>query len=74
MNNPAWPYWLRVLIGLDQFINAVFNGEVDETISSRLGRAKRDGRLHWHNKPVPMIIYLVLERIDPGHCERSIGV
>jgi len=67
------PYYLRVLIGVDQMVNAVFNGDCDETISSRLGRAKRDGRLHWYNKPLPMLIYVLLEKIDKGHCERSIG-
>jgi hypothetical protein len=60
------------LIGVDQFFNCLFNGDPDETISSRLGRARRDGRLTWRRKPLPMVIYLMLERIDPGHCQRSI--
>ncbi len=29
-----WPYWVRVLIGLDQLLNAVAGGDPDETVSS----------------------------------------
>jgi hypothetical protein len=68
------PYWLGVLIGFDQFINCLFpKAVIDETISSRLGRAKAEGRLTWHRKPVARWIYEELERRWPGHCERSIG-
>ena len=67
-----WPYWLRLLIGIDQLGNVIFGGDPDETISSRLGRAMRDGRLAWHRKPVPMLIYVLLEKIDPGHCAKAI--
>lgn len=67
------PYWLRVLIGLDQFVNAVFNGDVDETISSRLGRRFIAGKMTWRT-PLSMVIFLWLEKLDPGHCVGSIGV
>jgi hypothetical protein len=72
VNHQHWPYWLRVLIGIDQLVNAVFNGNPDETVSSRLGRAHRDGRLTWWRKPLPYLLYRLLERLDPGHCARSI--
>lgn len=35
-------YFLNLLIALDQLVNAVFAGDPDETISSRLGK-RRDG-------------------------------
>lgn len=66
------PYWLRVLIGLDQFLNAIANGDPDETVSSRIGRAQRDGRLKWWRKPLHYVIWRGLEKLDPGHCLRSI--
>lgn len=35
-----WDYIKRVLIGVDQLINSICNGNPDETISSRLGRRR----------------------------------
>ena len=35
-----WRYILNNLIAIDQFINVIFGGAADETISSRLGRHK----------------------------------
>jgi len=72
-NHNHWPYWLRVLIGVDQLLNAVFGRDPDETISSHLGKEarKHGGRLPWH-KPFEAFLYACLEAIDPGHCERSI--
>ncbi|ACO79886.1 hypothetical protein AvCA_37410 [Azotobacter vinelandii CA] len=32
------PYWLGLLIALDQFVNAALGGYVDETLSSRAHR------------------------------------
>lgn len=38
------PYWLRVLISLDQLANVgIFDGNEDETISSRLGKKQLKG-------------------------------
>ena len=31
-------YFLNILISIDQFVNVLFGGDPDETISSRLGR------------------------------------
>lgn len=33
------PYWLSLLIAIDQFLNALFWGYVDETLSSRAHRS-----------------------------------
>lgn len=72
-NHAHWPYWVRVLIGVDQLANAVAGRDPDETISSYLGRQARQygGTIPW-SKPVNALLWRMLERIDPGHCERSI--
>jgi len=36
-------YTRRVLLGLDRFFNALFNGKDDETISSRVGKLAEKG-------------------------------
>lgn len=59
----AW----RLAVSVDQTANAVFNGNEDETISSRAGRHKDEEKwacwLCW-----------LLDHIDQNHCEKSIGV
>lgn len=37
-------YWLNVLLGLDQFANALAGGDPRETISSRSAKARSEGR------------------------------
>lgn len=61
-----------LLISIDQLANTALNGDMDETISSRAGRAIRDKdkRNTWWACP----LCYVLDRIDPNHCEKSIGV
>jgi hypothetical protein len=57
-------YIRNLLISLDQFGNALIGGDPDETISSRA--AKNQHKWYWR------IVGWVLEKIDPGHLERSI--
>lgn len=38
-------YGIRLLIALDMFLNALFNGDLDETLSSRSARAAQEGKL-----------------------------
>lgn len=72
-NGRKIPYLLGVLLGLDQFANALLpKSNIDETISSRLGRAKKEGRLNWKRRPLARLTYEWLNKIDPGHCEKSI--
>jgi hypothetical protein len=68
-----WPYWVRVLIGIDQLCNAVAGRDPDVTISHHLGlEARRNGgRVPW-SKPLEATLWRALEKIEPGHCERSI--
>jgi hypothetical protein len=63
-------YLLGILIAVDQLGNALFFGHPDETVSSRLGRAKR-----LYGGAIPWGIWLgaarlldeLLDRLDPGH-------
>ena len=59
----AWP----LAISHDQLANTAFGGDPDETISSRAGMARRDGK-RW-----ACILCRLLDRFDPNHCEKSIG-
>ncbi|WP_275098073.1 hypothetical protein [Sedimenticola hydrogenitrophicus] len=66
MNKPRRYGW-NLLIALDQLVNALLAGDPDETLSSRMGRAVRDGRCrgcYW--------ICRALHRLDPDHCQKSI--
>lgn len=58
----AW----TLAVAHDQLANAAFGGHEDETISSRAGKAARAGK-RWG-----CILCKLLDRLDPGHCERSI--
>jgi hypothetical protein len=61
-------YLLNILISIDQLGNAIFCGDPDETISSRIGRIKRkwNGRIpRW--RIFTRMADWTLERIDPGH-------
>ena len=61
--------WIvNILIGIDQLGNALFGGDPDETISSRLGKlkVKHGGKLPWR-RPLSKIIDWGLDKIDPNH-------
>ncbi len=58
----AW----SLAVGYDQLANAAFGGDPGETISSRAGKAARNGR-RWG-----CILCRLLSRIDPDHCEKSL--
>jgi len=64
-----WGRWIvNILIGIDQLGNAVFGGDPDETISSRLGKLKvrYSGSIPWR-RPLSKIIDWGLDKIDPNH-------
>ena len=58
----AW----TLAVSYDQLANAAFGGDEDETISSRSGKARREGR-RWG-----CVLCKLLDRLDAGHCEKSI--
>jgi len=61
-------YCLNILISLDQFGNALFGGDPDETISSRLGKLKirHGGKIPWY-RPMSKFVDWGLDQIDPNH-------
>lgn len=59
----------RVLVAMDQALNAATGGSEDETISSRAGKcARRTGR-----RPC-VVLCKILHLFDRNHCERVIEV
>lgn len=58
----AW----RLAVSYDQLANAATGGHEDETISSRAGRLRKEGR-GW-----ACVLCRFLDRLDPQHCDRSI--
>ena len=60
-------YFWNILISIDQLFNTLFNGDPDETISSRIGKKVRDGKKGWRYS-----LCKVLHWVDKGHCEKSI--
>jgi hypothetical protein len=58
----AW----ALAVSFDQLANAAANGDPDETISSRAGKARMLGR-RWG-----CVLCKVLDALDPQHCDRFI--
>lgn len=56
---------------IDQLANTALNGNMDETISSRAGRAIRDNDKR--NKRWACPLCYVLNKLDNNHCAKSIG-
>lgn len=66
-------YLLRVLISIDQLGNTLADGNPDETISSRVGRAALEGRWWARFFAEPVIDGLFrLVAGQRGHCRASI--
>lgn len=59
-------YGKRILIGLDQFLNTLFMGWPDETLSSRCWRWSKDGVRDWPRKVIDALFFGEQE-----HCRRS---
>ena len=57
-------YILNILVSIDQFVNVIFGGAPDETISSRLGRNYPNSILY---KIVNFIFFW-----QENHCEEEI--
>ena len=68
MKQIGW-YLFRVLLAFDQFLNALFGGRPDHTISGRAGLAAEQG------KPFGLAFERLVNALfffDPDHCRRSI--
>lgn len=58
-------YFWNLLISIDQFINTIFAGDPDETISSRLAKKRNENLL-------ANLLCSALDSIDKNHCDDSI--
>lgn len=62
------PWWAkRLLTVLDILVNWRLGGVLGQTISERLARLKREGR------PEGIVGCQILDRYDPGHCDRILA-
>lgn len=59
-------YLWNVLVGLDQFVNALTGGDPDMTLSGRMGRAVAEGRCTGCKA-----VCWLLGKIDKDHCARA---
>lgn len=59
----AW----KIAVGFDQLANATWGNNEDETVSSMAAKAARKRWVWW-----AVALCYVLEKIDPGHCDRAI--
>jgi len=61
-------YFINNLIAIDQLGNALFGGDPDETISSRLGKLKLKhlGTIPW-SRPISKIVDFFLDKLDSNH-------
>lgn len=56
----------KILIALDQLVNAICNGWPDETISSRAWRWEMSGKRNWPRKIIDAVFFW-----EKGHCQKS---
>ena len=59
-------YIWNLLVSVDQFVNTVFAGNPDESISSRAAKAERAGK-KWG-----CVLCKLLDKIDKDHCNKNI--
>lgn len=59
-------YGKAMMIAIDQFVNALFGGWPDETISSRAWRWEQDGTRSWPRKLIDALFFMEKE-----HCRHS---
>lgn len=69
-------FTVNYLLAIDQLANTLLMGHPDETISSRLGRAHRDGYRYrwvkWFRATVDAMFFFDKGPNGEGHCENSI--
>lgn len=59
-------YFWNILVSIDQFVNTVFAGSPDESISSRAAKAQIAGK-KWG-----CVLCKILDKIDKDHCNKNI--
>ncbi len=66
---------MRVLLAIDQLGNTLAGGSEDETISSRIGRAKLDALAEGRQLSLPVrALDGVLDWLDPDHSVDAIEI
>ena len=66
-------YFWNILIAIDQFVNTIFGGDPDETISSRMGKWARDGKNNSGlKKPIYIVANFIVEKFEKDHFKQSI--
>lgn len=64
-------YGYNILVGLDQFVNTIFAGYPDETLSARSWRKARAGQWFWRLLRIVIdLIFRVIAR-EVNHCQAS---
>ena len=53
----------KILIAIDQLVNAIFNGWPDETLSSRAWRWELNGKRRWPRKVIDTLFFW-----EKDHC------
>lgn len=60
------PWWAKVALkAIDVYANQRLGGEAGETISERLAELAKRG------DPIGLLGCRILDRFDPGHCQRA---
>lgn len=59
-------YLMRNAESFDQLINTLLGGDIDETITSRAGKGRLDGKFFW------TLLANFLDMIDKDHCYKYI--
>lgn len=65
---PLARFGMNLLVMLDEIGNTLTGGSPNETISSRAGKGRQEGKWFW------TILANLLDRIQAGHCERAMSV
>jgi len=65
-------YFWNLLIAIDQLANTILLGSPDETISSRLGKWRREEPFYTWRWKVSYVVCRILHVLDPEHCRNSI--
>jgi hypothetical protein len=63
---PILSYFRRLFVAADQFVNVLFGGDEDETVSSRVAKDRDRGRI------VGCVLCRFLDLFDPNHCDKAL--
>jgi len=69
-----YPYWLNLLIAVDQLFSASAGWDCDVTYSAVLGEKlveKGTKALKWFPRPLEALLQRLLDRMEKDHCRKS---